>query len=182
MPRATSCPGDSEHDGWRVQTFIVPAAIDTATITFGEIGPDGEHQYAVYDDFSNPVINLVTVRNNDAGQPGRIDMFPPLSFRVFPPGEIPDGTYHIGVACTKFGAMANFWETDIVITAAPDDQPAQMTWRVPSAPESAPSGASEPSSFPWTGVFIAVFVAAVLFYILASRRSRATGQLSKEPS
>ena len=171
LPKDSTCPGDSENDDWRLQTFIVPADIDPGTLEYSVIGPTGTHQYAIYDIFTAPVVDQLTVPNDGPGQPGRPTPFPPMSFKVFPPGEIPPGNYRIGVACTWFGATANYWDTEIVIASEPNDEPAQLTWRLPSAPPASLSGTTPPSDFPWTTVFLSIAVVALAAYILISRRA-----------
>jgi hypothetical protein len=132
-PAASECPGDSEHDSWRVQTFMVPADVDPGTIVF-VIGPTGEGQYPVYDKFTEPYVDRVTIPNAGAGLPARIDALPPMNFEVFPPGLLADGTYRIGIACSYFGATADYWDTQIIITSSPDDKPAQLVWRLAGTP------------------------------------------------
>jgi hypothetical protein len=171
LPQGSTCPGDSENDNWRLQTFIVPASVDPGTLEYTGNGPTGFKQYAIYDVFTQAVADQLTVPNDGPGQPGRPTPFPPMSFRVFPPGEIPPGSYRIGVACTWFGATANYWDTEIVIAAEPKDEPAQLTWRLPSAPPAALSGTKPPSDFPWTTVFLSIAVVSLAAYILISRRA-----------
>ncbi len=174
LPKDSTCPGDSENDNWRLQTFIVPADADPATLEYSVIGPTGTKQYAIYDIFTAPVVDQLTVPNDGPGEPGRTTPFPPMSFAVFPPGEIPPGDYRIGVACTWFGATANYWDTEIVIAAEPNDQPAQLTWRLPSAPPATLSGTASPSEFPWTYLFLAVAAVAIASVFILNRRSSKT--------
>jgi hypothetical protein len=174
-PSGAECPGDSMHDSWRVQTFIVPATDDPGALAYGVIGPTGTHQYAVYDKFTAPVTDVLTVANAGAGLTARIDMLPPMSFAVFPPGELPDGRYRIGVACTFFGKTANFWDTEIVISASASDQPAHFVWSVPSVPDT--SSASSHGSSGWliagVGLLAALSLGGLAWY-RNSRRMRRT--------
>jgi hypothetical protein len=172
LPKGSQCPGDSENDNWRLQTFIVPGDADPGTLEYSVIGPTGTKQYAIYDIYTAPVVDQFTVPNGEPGKPGRTTPFPPMSFAVFPPGEIPPGTYRIGVACTWFGATADYWDTEIVIASEPKDEPAQLTWRLPNAPPAALSGAAPPSDFPWTWMFLGIAAAALLFVAVLNRRTR----------
>ncbi len=172
LPKNSACPGDSQNDDWRLQTFIVPADADPATLEYNNVGPTGTKQYAIYDIFTAPVVDQLTVPNDVAGEPGRTTPFPPMSFAVFPPGEIPPGEYRIGVACTWFGATADYWDTEIVIAAEPKDEPAQLTWRLPSAPPAPLSSTATSSEFPWTIVFLGIAVAAIAFVVILNRRTR----------
>jgi hypothetical protein len=147
-PAASQCPGDSEHDSWRVQTFMVPADVDPGTLVY-VIGPNGEGQYPVFDKFTEPYVDRLTIANDSAGLPARIDALPPMNFAVFPPGLLPDGTYRIGIACSYFSATANYWDTQIIITSSPDDEPAQFVWRLAGAPATVPDSDSDQKSRLW---------------------------------
>ncbi len=166
-PPAAACPGDSENDSWRVQTFVIPAADDPGTLAYTVIGPVAQYQWAVYGTDYTPVTDAFTVANDVAGMPARIADFRPMSFGVFVPGSAPDGTYRIGIACTWFGATADYWDTEIVITNDATDQPAQLTWRLADAPVNAPS---DDSSAVWTWVIVGAAVAATLVVLVAWRR------------
>jgi hypothetical protein len=171
IPRTSTCPGDSKHDDWRVQTFIVPEGIDPGSVEYGANGPTGERQWALHDSFSSPVIEALLIPNEAPGAAARIDMFPPMSFRAFPPGEIPPGPYRVGAACTWFGATGPYWDTQVVFSESPTDQPGQLAWSVPGAPETAPDGVGHASSPPWTAIFVVVAVLAFGFAFFVGRRS-----------
>jgi len=170
LPENAVCPGDSEHDSWRVQTFIAPAAVDTGKLDYGVVGPTGEHQYAVYDTFTAPLVDVLTVPNPGPGQPAIIGEFPPMSFAVFPPGELVAGPYRIGVACTYFGKTANYWDTEIVIAAAPGDKPAQLVWHLSNEPSNVDD--SHGGSRIWVVVLICILGAAALVRFVQRRRTR----------
>lgn len=172
LPKGASCPGDSRNDSWRVQTFVIPEADDPTAIEYSANGPTGTGQYAVHDIFTQSVVDQLTAPNEGPGEPGRIDMFPPFSFAVFPKGELPDGRYRIGASCTWFGATGPFWDTTIVIQANADDEPAGFTWRLPDAPGATLSGTSSPAQFPFTAVFIGIAVLALAFVALLNHRER----------
>ena len=134
LPEGAACPGDSLHDQWRVQSFIVPAVDDPGSIDYGVVGPTGEGQYALYDVDTRPFTDVLTRQNLRAGEPGVISEVPALSFAVFPPGTLPSGRYRIGIACTFFRSTADYWDTEIVVTTSPDDEPGQLVWRLADAP------------------------------------------------
>src|SRR5262249_3680255 len=41
LPHGAACPGDSFHDNWRVQSYILPIEDDLAAIRFSGVGPEG---------------------------------------------------------------------------------------------------------------------------------------------
>lgn len=129
LPDGASCPGDSANDQYRIQSFVVPAADDPGTLRYEEIKPVGAGRWALYEVGTRPYAQALTDLNDGEGRPGRIGGIPPLSFAVFPPGELPDGRYRVGIACTLARATERFWDTELVLTAVPDDEPGQLRWR-----------------------------------------------------
>lgn len=130
LPSGSSCPGDSANDGYRVQSFIVPAADDVATLTYRSVSPQVPGGYALYDLVTNPFIQAQTADARAPGQPGLIINIPNFSFAVFPPGRLPPGRYHVGIACSLHNTTVRYWSTDLLLSAAPDDQPAHLRWQV----------------------------------------------------
>jgi hypothetical protein len=182
-PPQSVCPGDSEHDSWRVQTFLVPGDVDPGTLTWAS-GPrsDTATVYPMYDTFTQPVIEGLLIRNEVAGQPARISTRPAMNFGVFvPKGTLSPGTYKVGLACSWYGATGNYWDTEIIITSSPDDEPAGLTWRLASAPDSAPAASGDGSGVPWNLIAIGVAVVAAIGWFL-KQRARRTPSLSKESS
>lgn len=171
LPATATCPGDSANDQWRFQTFMVPAANDPATLHYGVAGPDGPGQFPLFQVNTAQLVDNLTNQNTQPGQPGVIPAIPPLSFAAFPPGVLPSGTYRIGIACTLSRKTANYWDTEVVITASPNDKPSQFVWRRPNVPQS-----NEPhqGSSRWLlpagpGVLI---VAALIAWFWLQRKSR----------
>ena len=134
LPPGSSCPGDSANDGYRVQSFIVPGADDVSTLTFRSVSPQVPGGYALYDLVTNPFIQAQTADARAPGQPGLIINIPNFSFAVFPPGRLPPGRYHVGIACSLHNNTVRYWSTDLVLSAAPDDQPAHLRWQVADLP------------------------------------------------
>lgn len=179
LPDGAACPGDSEHDQWRVQSFIAPIDDDPATFTYNVIAPDGEGRYALYLQTTRPFINMVTQSNSTVGAPGQIGGVPSMSFAVFPPGTLPAGRYRIGIACTLFHETAKYWDSELDITETPSDQPGQLTWVAPNAP--ADGSKADDSSTSWLPI-AAAGVLALLAVAWAVRARRAGLQLrSKGP-
>jgi hypothetical protein len=130
VPEGAACPGDSLHDGWIVQSFIVPADVDPGRIVYGAIGPEGPDHYALYQLDTSNFSDALTLANQVPGQPGRLSL-PPFSFIEFPPGTLPNGRYRLGVACTTADRRTErYWDLEIEVISAPDDVPGRMTWSV----------------------------------------------------
>ncbi len=179
LPADAKCPGDSAHDQWRFQTFIVPASVDPGTLDYGVIGPQGKDQFALYGVNTNPVVDSLLQQNQAAGQPGVIPPIDPLSFAVFPPGTLPSGHYRLGVACTLARKTSTYWDTEVVLTATPSDKPGQLIWRLASAPEVQP--ASNSRSTGWIFAAVGALFVGVLFYFFR-RNARSRTKPSKEKS
>lgn len=176
LPSGASCPGDSEHDQWRVQTFIVPVDVDPGALTYDSVGPVGEGLYALYGIDTNPQVHGLTAPNGGSGLPGLIVGLRSMSFEVFPPGTLVEGTYRIGVVCTYFRETASYWEAAIEVTRDPENKPAEISWRAVSSPESPTEAAeSEPTSAgsgSRAGVLVAAAGVAVFAAAYLARRSR----------
>jgi hypothetical protein len=136
LPDGAACPGDTANDDWRVQGFMIPVDDDPATIRYGVIGPEGE-QFPLFAFDTRPFAHQFTEVAAAPGEPGVIPALPALTFGVFTPGDVPPGTYRIGVACTFFRQTADYWDTEIVIELDPSDELAGFRWSVPNAPDGA---------------------------------------------
>ena len=137
LPNGAVCPGDTMTDDWRLQSYVIPVADDPGVLSYGDIGPTGTTQYALYQVDTRPFANAFVPPKTNASDPALVGAFPPFSFAVFPPGTLPDGRYLVGVACTYFRHTATFWDAEIVVTNTATDEPAQFTWSVVDAPTSA---------------------------------------------
>ncbi|MFZ6004522.1 MAG: hypothetical protein ACOYXM_11390 [Actinomycetota bacterium] len=152
------CPGDSTHDGYRVDSYMVPLDVDPTRLDFSGTGPYPT-QFREYGTFQMP---LVTAEGNrfaaeltgdafQAGGPGPIRDLPGFDFRTYVPtagiedwdGGVPAGVYRVGFACTFNGRITNLWETTIEVAGEPTDEPVGMRWTVtgpqPRELETAPS-------------------------------------------
>jgi hypothetical protein len=175
LPSGADCPGDSEHEQWRVQSFLVPIGDDPGTLRYGIVGPQGTNQYALYDVDTHPFVDVLTPPNAVSGRHGAIPAIPAIDFAVFPPGLLPPGRYRVGIACTLFRVTATYWDTEIVIAADVADHPAQLTWR--SAAATTGSGnstgaGSRLTSIPVLLVAVLAAAGATAGTIAVRRRSR----------
>ncbi len=112
------CPGDGLA-GFKWSTYMVPSAVDVATLTYnnaGPVAPTGVSvAYPLYSAVgSSPQINknpgigdgLVTGTPAEYSFSALVGLTPPL----------PNGTYKIGYACHKDGQTERFWQREITIT------------------------------------------------------------------
>jgi hypothetical protein len=170
---AAACPGDSAHDGWRVQTFIVPASVDPATLEFDFRQPKTEGGLPLYAASGSPYVQQPTGANSAAGKPGIIQSLPGFSYTRLSPTVLKPGDYRIGVACTLDRVTGRYWDAKITVVAASDDSPAGLVWRVAGTPPSI-NNSDHPSN---TGAYLglaAIAVLAIGALIVLRRRRRAS--------
>ena len=172
LPEGAACPGDSASGNWLVQGFLIPVQDDPGAIKYGVVGPEGT-QFPLFAFDTRPYAHQTTQVSSSPDDPGIIPALPGLTFSVFEPGYVPAGTYKIGVACTFFRQTAYYWDTEIVIESNPDDSPAQLTWRVPTAEPFQPADdGSSRNVFLIVGIAIALTVAAILLWQSRSGSNR----------
>lgn len=172
LPEGASCPGDSANDQWRIQSFLVPAAVDIEALSFGELGPAGPGEWALYGVETSPVVDQLLAQNASPGQPGLIMPFRPMTFAVYTDGVLAPGTYRLGVACTYFRALERYWHTQVVVSADPADAPAQLTWAVDPAAAGTRGAAPSESSSPSVPIVAFAVLTAVAVVVIAKRRFR----------
>ena len=112
-----TCPGDGLAS-FRWSTFMVPASVDAATLTWNSSGPvPPAGLTAVYPLFSNtgsPQIQK-TPSIGDAlitGVPAFYD------FAAISTLSVPNGDYKIGYACHKAGQTERYWQTLITVSGS----------------------------------------------------------------
>jgi hypothetical protein len=161
LPSGAACTGDTSTDGYRVQTFIVSSNVTVSALTFDAGGPTPSSTGATV---RLPLFNLGTpyIDGNTAVGSGAITGLPPFDFSVFGssgPTVLPNGTYTLGVACTKGVAgptqLDKYWTTQITVTATPSDTPSGLTWSSgsvtpPTSPPAAPTTAAPTTVAPTT--------------------------------
>jgi hypothetical protein len=117
-PAPALCPGDSASDGYRVQTFIVTAGTDPATLTYdsnGPVLPAGGAGVAF------PLVSATginQVNRTTAVNTGQIVTTPPINLGVYGSSLLPDGAYSIGYACSLSGQTEAFWASEITVTGS----------------------------------------------------------------
>ncbi len=185
IPDGATCSGDSANDSYRVNSYMVPAAVEPASVTFDGLGPT-PLAFEDYDTFRQPLFDresnsYVSAQTADAlepGLPGPIINIPEFDLAVYEPGDLPAGRYHIGIMCTLFNEVVTIWDTEIVVSDAPDDEPAQIRWRVADDTGGVggdDTGASAP-------VIAALAAAASGVALLVARTRRRPRQATPAPS
>lgn len=180
LPDGAVCPGDSANDGYRIQSFLVPAADDPGAIVYRSIGPSGAGQIALYGVDTNQFVQALTQKNDAPGQPGVVPPLPPLTFGVYAPTDLEPGPHRMGVACSLINETTRYWDTEVEITRDAADEPAQVHWVVTDAATSSSGSTSGTTTF----VVLAAVVVMVLgggAYLLSRRLRPATGTPTKEP-
>lgn len=143
LPDGAACTGDSANDGYRVQSYMVPAAVDPASLQFNFDGPiptgtGASFSQPLYDVGTSAYLNGQTANATNPGGPGPVVNVPAFSFAVWAPGDIGAGTYNVGIACTLGPASTTqndkFWNATMTIAVAAAGGPAQITWVAASPP------------------------------------------------
>jgi hypothetical protein len=152
LPAGAACSGDSATANYTVQSYMVAASVDPATLTFDNDGPVpsayGEPQSAFRQPLwltdSSAYVNAFTAAADQPGGPGSVINIPAFDLHVFDPGEtgetyLPPGEFNIGIACWGPGTdpvVDNFWNARItVVQDDADTGPVGITWTAAPAPE-----------------------------------------------
>ncbi|MEI6402115.1 MAG: hypothetical protein WCP59_08010 [Actinomycetota bacterium] len=127
-----TCPGDGIA-GYKWTSYMVPASVDVATLTYNSGGPIAPSGVA----FAQPLFSSSgspQVSKSPGLGDGLITPIPAnLSFGAIA-NLVTNGEYKIGYACTKDGVTEKYWQTSIV---AKDSDGTTFNWvkgTLPSAP------------------------------------------------
>jgi len=140
-PSGAACTGDTATGSYRVQTYIVPAAVDPSSLTFST-SPGGPLPAGTGAALRQPLFSSGTpfVNRSTAVNTGLLTGLTPFSFGVFGTSGasvVPPGTYNIGFACTLGAASATqldkYWNVQITVAADGTDTPGGFTWTVAGA-------------------------------------------------
>lgn len=177
LPKGASCPGDSADGNYRVQSYMVPDSIAPADVQYDGLGPKpnaygdwATFRQPLYDTATNAFDTAQTANAAKPGLPGRIVNLPTFTFDVYRPGELPEGRYHVGIACTLSNRPVRYWDTELVLTRSPDDEPARISWAL--AARTGVAEASSSSVPAAAGVLVGVVAAAGVHVLKRRRHSR----------
>jgi hypothetical protein len=171
LPSGASCPGDTAHDGYLVDSYLVPQGASPTQVSYRGGVPRKWFGYISGGAYYGAI--------NTAYGTGELQQLP-LSFtwtRLTPHDLFPDGQHRAvwegGIACVNsHGNVTNYWNTQIVFTADPAD-PGGFTWRVHQPP--APSnGALMAAGIASLGVALVAAAAALVLVRRARRHAAAT--------
>ena len=181
LPEGASCPGDSFHENWRVNSFIIPATDDPGSLRYGIISPDGEGRRSLYTVTTRPFIHMVLGKSDGAGEPGPIVQPEPMTFAVYPAGQFPPGNYRIGLACTEFRETAVFWDAEITLTEASNVQPGGFVWSlVEDSLSGAPGQSNSGGSASWFPLVAGLLVVVGGVAMLRRRPSASRHSIPQE--
>ena len=135
VPLNAACASDGENGG-RWHTYMVPEAEDDAAVAFAatgsvvgnSLGTGGSGTFR-----NNLFSTSSTAVRNQAPSLGdaRVINIPNLSFDVFEAGNVPAGTYTVGIACVDVdGGITRdaYWNTRLAVTAD-DTDPKGFRWQ-----------------------------------------------------
>ncbi len=150
LPQGAACTFDSANGDYRVQSYMVPEAVSPAGLGFDASGPTPQSYAGSYADFRMPLWDITQDEYADRGTatadpapgPGQILDIPSLFFGVYATGDIPVGTYNIGIACTDPDRVGDkYWNAR---SRSRPMQPTRPVWCGQSPP-----AAAEPRRPPW---------------------------------
>jgi hypothetical protein len=176
LPAGASCPGDSAHQGYRVDSYLVPKGVSPASINFKRGRPNKGFGY-IADGAYYGAINTAIGSGLIVGLPAEFTWGRLTPKDLFPQGHN-SATWEGGIACaTTDGVVTNYWNSQIVFTASTSD-PGGFTWRVVAQPALAPS-----HKWLWVGIALIVLsiLLAALAVFLSQRRDNAPDGSSPSP-
>jgi hypothetical protein len=128
IPASAACPGDTEHDGYHVFTYLVPKGVSPTSVSFRTGQPSRYLGFFSYGSYVGAI--------NTAVSTGQVVSLPPsFSWTRLPADELFAGgvrsaTWEGGIACANVhGAVTTTWNAEFVFTASTTD-PHGFTWRV----------------------------------------------------
>ena len=131
LPVGAACTGDSAVGGYTVTSYMVKDTVDVANLQFDPLqgplplGTGANFSQPLYEVGSgSPFTGVQTANADTPGGPGTIIGIPQfdLSSAGFVPGDIPAGTYNVGIACIKGPPsgtqLDKFWNSQVVIATS----------------------------------------------------------------
>ena len=180
LPDGAACPGDSRHDDYRVQTFLVPETTELSTMEFDSVHPIGDdHNLTMRTVGGSQFVHEATAQNSGAGEPGLITPLPPFDLKTWPAEALYPGRWKLGVACTQPSPriVDRYWDAQIDIVEDTSVEPGQRRFTVVDEFVNDDFVPEDDSSFPLVQVLLIVLaIIAVVVFVAAGRLGR-----TKEP-
>ncbi len=153
LPGSAGCTGDSATNGYRAQTFMVPASIDPATLTFDADGPTGPGTGAA---FRQPLFDSAggspVVQRTVAAVTGQVDDSVVFSLAALTAAGtvearsvLPAGDYTLGYMCTVGAELDRFWTARLTIVHNDAEARAGISFTV-AAPDTGTTTTTAPTS------------------------------------
>jgi hypothetical protein len=126
------CPGDGLA-GFRWATYMVPASVDAATLTYTPAGPSagtGVFAQPLFSSAGSPQVAKTPGIGDGliSGIPANFSM---ASIAGLP---VPNGVYKIGFACYKAGVTERYWQSTITVSGSTATSFNWVKGSVPGAP------------------------------------------------
>jgi hypothetical protein len=117
------CPGDGLA-GFRWATYMVPASVDAATLTWNSSGPiagSGIFAQPLFSSAGSPQVAKTPGIGDGliSGIPANFSM---ASIASLP---VPNGEYKVGFACYKAGVTERYWQSTITVSGS---SPSNFNW------------------------------------------------------
>lgn len=178
LPANAACSGDTQNDGYHVESYLVPQGTTVTSITFsnhpstGYGFADNTGKYYGSQNTAPTTGQIVGIPTNfEWGSWVSADGVPLATFLY----NGTSGIWEAGIACANSsGTLTDYWNTEVTFTASQSD-PNGFTWAaVPGVPGSTPEES--------LAVVLPVGAVAVLGGGLAYSRRRASreGKLAQE--
>jgi hypothetical protein len=173
LPVDAQCSGDTQHSQYHTFSFMFPAGVDPATVSFktGEpagLGTNGRLGFVADGQYVG-ALNTAPTTGQVIGLPESFTwtrLNP--KYLLLTNGRV-KSTWEGGILCAnKYGVVTNYWDTEIVFTASKAD-PRGFTW---SVPKSAQTGITTSHSFPVGVVLLIVAVALAVVAVVTGRRRK----------
>lgn len=126
LPANASCPGDTQHDGYHVFSYLVPQGVSPTTVSFKTGVPSKYFGFISYGAYWGAI--------NTAPQTGQIVSVPPefvwsrlTGADLFPAG-VDTARWEGGIACADVeGKVTKYWNVEVQFAASESD-PGGFIW------------------------------------------------------
>jgi hypothetical protein len=165
-PAGAMCPGDSAHDAWRINGYIIPANESIETTPLDGDGPSPildangiGHRMALYTR-RRPYHWKFLPANDRAGLPAIVPAIPPFAMWDAARLRLAAGSYVMGVGCDFDGVVKQYWQVPVEIVRPDGPKGTTLKWSVPLDKQSSVLPNQSSSTLGWVLVGLAGVVVA----------------------